>query len=85
MTLPVLRNLEQSFVYRNENIPFGFEDPNERRWTVSYNASYPFSERVQGHAGLLYQPFRLDRPYRRGRLEQPRQPRRRPNGWMRSA
>ncbi len=30
---------------------------------MSYNASYPFSDRVQGHAGLLYQPFRLDRPY----------------------
>ncbi len=60
---PVMRNLEQSLVYRNENIPWGFEDPNERRWTVSYNASYPFSDRWQGHAGLLYQPFRLNRTY----------------------
>jgi len=60
---PVIGNLEQSLMYRNENIPWGFEDPNERRWTLSYNASYPFSDRVTGHAGVLYQPFRLDRSY----------------------
>ncbi len=60
---PTIRNLEQSLVYRNENIPFGFEGTDERRWTLSYNASYPFSDRVVGHAGLLYQPFRLDRVY----------------------
>jgi len=60
---PVIGNLEQSLMYRNENIPWGFEDPNERRWALSYNASYPFSDRVNGHAGLLYQPFRLDRHY----------------------
>ena len=50
-------------MYRNENIPFGFESTDERRWTLSYNASYPFSDRIEGHAGLLYQPFRLDRVY----------------------
>jgi len=60
---PVIGNLEQSVLYRNENIPWGFEDPDERRWTLSYNASYPFSDRVQGHAGILYQPFRLHRSY----------------------
>ena len=60
---PQVGNLEQSIVYRNENIPFGFESSDERRWTVSYNASYPFSDRVTGHAGILYQPFRLGRPY----------------------
>ena len=60
---PVIGNLEQSLMYRNENIPWGFEDPNERRWALSYNASYPFSDRVVGHAGMLYQPFRLGRNY----------------------
>jgi outer membrane protein OmpA-like peptidoglycan-associated protein len=61
--LPVMKSLEQSLVFRNENIPFGFEDPDERRWALSYNASYPFSDRVTGHAGVLYQPFRLNRSY----------------------
>jgi OOP family OmpA-OmpF porin len=60
---PAFGNLEQSVVYRNENIPFGLQDPDERRWTATYNASYPWSERLQTHAGLLYQPFRLDRTY----------------------
>jgi len=60
---PTIDNLEQSIVYRNENIPWGDENPNERLWTMSYNASYPFSDRLQGHAGVLYQPFRLDRQF----------------------
>ena len=60
---PVVDNIEQSVVYRNENIPWGFEATDERRWTLSYNASRAFSDRVVGHAGLLYQPFRLDRTY----------------------
>lgn len=60
---PAMGKLEQSLLYRNENIPFGFEDSDERRWALSYNASYPFNERVIGHAGLLYQPFRVGRNY----------------------
>ncbi|MFA5976422.1 MAG: OmpA family protein [Elusimicrobiota bacterium] len=60
---PVFGALEQSLVYRNENVPLGLESTDERRWAMSYNASYAFSERVLGHAGLLYQPFRLDRLY----------------------
>ncbi len=61
---PVMRGLEQSLVYRNENIPFGLESTDERRWSLSYNASYPWSDRIVSHAGLLYQPFRLNRPFR---------------------
>ena len=61
--LPTFGPWENSFVYRNENIPFGQEGADERRWTVSYNSSYAFSDRVTGHLGLLYQPFRLDRTY----------------------
>jgi len=60
---PAIGNLEQSLMYRNENIPWGDENPNERRWALSYNASYPFSDRVVGHAGVIYQPFRLGRNY----------------------
>lgn len=60
---PVMGKLEQSLVYRNENIPFRLESADERRWAVSYNASAAFSDRVQGHAGLLYEPFRLTRSY----------------------
>ena len=60
---PEIGKLEQSLMYRNENIPWGDENPNERRWALSYNASYPFTDRVVGHAGLIYQPFRLDRNY----------------------
>jgi len=30
---------------------------------MSYNASYAYSERVQYHAGLLYEPFRLGYTY----------------------
>lgn len=60
---PPIRNLEQSIVYRNENIPFSKTDDGERRWALSYNASYPYSERMQWHAGVLYQPFRLNQTY----------------------
>jgi len=60
---PNIGNLEQSIVYRNENIPFGLQSPDERRWALSYNASYLYSERIQYHAGVLYQPFRLGVPY----------------------
>jgi outer membrane protein OmpA-like peptidoglycan-associated protein len=60
---PNFGNLEQSVVYRNENIPWGLENPDERRWALSYNASYLYSDRVQYHAGVLYQPFRIGTPY----------------------
>jgi hypothetical protein len=60
---PTFMNLEQSIVYRNQNIPFGLEGTDERRWAVSYNASYLYSDRLQLHAGLLYQPFRLGKTY----------------------
>ncbi len=60
---PTFGNVEQSIVYRNENVPFGLEDPNERRWGLSYNASGQHSERLQWHAGLLYQPFRVGYTY----------------------
>src|SRR5258708_7453408 len=60
---PVMANVEQSIVYRNENIPFGMESTDERRWSVSYNASTKYSDRVQLHGGLMYQPFRVGRNY----------------------
>ncbi len=59
---PAWGSWENSWVYRNEEIPFSF-DPEERRWTFSYNSSWELSENVTSHAGLLYQPFRLDTPY----------------------
>ena len=63
---PVVGNLEQSLVYRNENITwnkFSIQDPDERRWALSYNGSYHNSERMDSHFGILYQPYRLDFTY----------------------
>ena len=54
---------ENSIVYRHESFPFGFEDPNETRWAVSANSSYAFSDRIQTHWGMIYQPFRLGRDF----------------------
>ena len=59
---PALASWENSLVYRNEEIPFTL-DPDERRWALSYNASWQLKENISSHAGLLYQPFRLDTPY----------------------
>lgn len=59
---PVRGSWENSLVYRNEEIPFSL-DPDERRWTLSYNSSWLLTENVTSHAGLLYQPFRLDTAY----------------------
>jgi outer membrane protein OmpA-like peptidoglycan-associated protein len=61
--LPAIGSWENSFVYRNENIPWGEENPDERRWSVSYNSSWMLTESIASHAGILYQPFRLDRTY----------------------
>jgi len=64
--LPKWGNAEQSLVYRNENITynkFSNNEPNERRWALSYNNSYLHSERVQSHWGILYQPYRLSHTY----------------------
>jgi outer membrane protein OmpA-like peptidoglycan-associated protein len=60
---PTLGSIEQSIVYRNEEIPFGLQNPDERRWALSYNVSGQYSERAQWHAGLLYQPFRIGQTY----------------------
>ena len=54
---------ENTVVYRNENIPFGLEDPNETRWAVSMNSSYALSDRTQMHGGVIYQPFRLSQDF----------------------
>jgi outer membrane protein OmpA-like peptidoglycan-associated protein len=61
--LPTFGTWENSFVYRRENIPFSLGDPDETRWTTSYNSSYAPTERLITHAGLLYQPFRAGREY----------------------
>lgn len=60
---PTLGNVEQSIVYRNENIPYGLRDTDERRWALSYNASGLYTDRIQWHAGVLYQPFRIGDSY----------------------
>jgi outer membrane protein OmpA-like peptidoglycan-associated protein len=63
---PQIGNLEQSLVYRNENITwnkFSIKDPDERRWALSYNSSYQHSERMNSHWGILYQPYRLGYTY----------------------
>lgn len=54
---PAWGSWENSLVYRNEQIPWGYRD-DERRWATSLNSSYGFSERLTLHGGLLYQPFR---------------------------
>lgn len=64
--LPVLGNLEQAILYRSENIVLDKTtnaDPNRRRHSASYNASYLFSDRLAGHWGLLYQPYRVNESY----------------------
>ena len=63
---PTIGNWEQSLVYRNENIVWNkvsVDQPDERRWALSYNSSYHNSERMDTHWGLLYQPYRLDYTY----------------------
>jgi hypothetical protein len=59
---PSMASWENSLVYRNEEVPFTL-DPDERRWTVSYNSSWKLTDQVSSHVGLLYQPFRLDYDY----------------------
>ncbi len=51
-----------SYIYSDQNIPYG--DPNERSRSMSLALSG--EELGVGYeTGLLYQPFRLDRPYQR--------------------
>jgi|GEM_PF-1733984 outer membrane protein OmpA-like peptidoglycan-associated protein len=61
--LPAWGTWENSVVFRDENVPFVLSNPDARRWAVSYNSSYSPYEQWQTHAGVMYQPFRLDEPY----------------------
>ncbi len=58
---PTYGSWENTFVYRNEQIPFG--SANERRWTASYNTSFSPVENLQSHLGVLYQPYRLGQTF----------------------
>ena len=45
---PAFGSWENALVYRNENIPFTL-DPDERRWSLSYNSSWKFTEQTAAH------------------------------------
>ena len=59
---PTLGGWENSLVYSNTHVPYSY-NPNETRWGLSYNSSWPVNDWINSHFGVLYQPFRMNQDY----------------------
>jgi hypothetical protein len=70
LNLPI-QSSQLTFVYKDERVPASFYEENERDRAYALSWAIPFEEGHRIDVGVLYQPFRLDLPYKIARDVEP--------------